>query len=479
MSWSRSNVAAPTTSRSTARRPPHAATLIVVLVLTACSVTTPRHGSTRASGGGNGLYDGGASGDSLLSSPGAAGGADASGASGAIGGSGAGSAGGNARAGGGAATQSESGSGSSTGASFGGVSASDRTGVTSNSIVIAATGPFSAPGIGAVFQQFYDGALTWRDEVNDHGGIHGRKVVLNQVDDAGTVAGAVSACKQIKSSATFMVIDLQDAGEVDCLDQAGIPVMVAAAGVAKQWHGARTLQESVDFGRIVANYDKTGLGVSGEKLGVIYTNDPLTVAEEKGFASRARALGMNIVDAEAVQPNQSSFVSELSRLHAKGAQAVMIFALAEVLGILRDAKVIGYAPTFSGVLWCVDEFAKAQPELFAGVKCLKSNATTDRPQYKAYQAESQKYGHTYTSSTSFGLYGVMQTLGYILNVAGLNLDRQAIPRAFNQVRNYNNHIMPPITWAAGAIVGTHALFPVVCCNPDNSWKSNGPASEFG
>jgi hypothetical protein len=65
--------------------------------------------------------------------------------------------------------------------------------------------------------------------------------------------------------------------------------------------------------------------------------------------------------------------------------------------------------------------------------------------------------------------------GEILKAAGPNPTRQSLVAGAEQVRGYDNGILSPLSYGpGGAHVGASAGFPVVCCNGDYTWKSQGP-----
>ena len=359
-------------------------------------------------------------------------------------------------------------------------STASNEGVTNKQITISIIGGFTSP-LGALTEQTYNGALTWQAEVNDHGGINGRKVVLKKVDNHGTPDGAVAACKEVRSNGSFGAVTIEEYGEADCLDAAGIPVIDSnLPAVNPEWHSARAILELNDMGRVQANYlHKTA---SKKKIGVIQSDDLLVSGQETAFSTQAKKLGLEIVGSEKVRESQSSFVPELQRLRDDGAQTVVMIATIGVLGILRDAKAIGYNAQFTGSGWCVDQLAAVAPDLFQGLSCLSTIATTDSPAYVAYKKASDKYGLKFANTTSAAFYADLKLFGEVARKAGQDLTRDAMISSFSDVQNYKTGIYGPVSWGPGVVlVGTHSLFPVKCCGPGATWeqKGSGKPSEFG
>jgi hypothetical protein len=74
----------------------------------------------------------------------------------------------------------------------------------------------------------------------------------------------------------------------------------------------------------------------------------------------------------------------------------------------------------------------------------------------------------------FAAYGHALVVGELLTRAGPNPTRASLVAGAEGVKAYDNGILGPITWSPGDHVGIHATFPVVCCNPDYTWKTAGP-----
>src|SRR5205807_410818 len=98
-------------------------------------------------------------------------------------------------------------------------------GVTKDAITISAIAGFSG-NYGAILTEIYDNGFgTWLDDVNAHGGIHARKVVVKKVVNHDTVERRVSTCKVIQNNGTYLTVSIvgfrdADVRAVDCLEPA-------------------------------------------------------------------------------------------------------------------------------------------------------------------------------------------------------------------------------------------------------------------
>jgi branched-chain amino acid transport system substrate-binding protein len=441
------------------------------LAMSACSVSTPRHGVTVAAGGG-GSRTGGvgiaaetaaetASGAAAGEAGGAAVGADTASRNGASG---------------------DWGNGASGDDPGGGVSV----GVTDSTITLSSVGSFSGP-YAAIYEQGYRAAtLTWRDEVNANGGINGRKIEIKKVDDHFSVEGAVAACKEIESNGSFAAFtrSLFDNG-LACLDAAGIPSVQQGISSPNPdglgWHSIRSMFSAHGQGGALARFvvSPQGLNRGGHKLGIIYADDtPAIRSAADAFIAEAQAHGAE-VHAEKIATNQASFTAQLQRLRDAGVDTVAMACVFESVGILRDAKAIAFNPVWTGYLFNADEAAAAGAQLFQGIKAPRPWVGADSPAFQAYKQKVATYGETTApTTTNIASYAALLVMQRALELAGRNLTREGFLAAYDQIQNFDSGGYPPVSYSPGHIVGTEATFPLVCCNPDNTWKSDGPSSDF-
>jgi branched-chain amino acid transport system substrate-binding protein len=355
--------------------------------------------------------------------------------------------------------------------------------VTDTEIKLSGTGSFSGT-YAALYQQVYKAVeLTWRDAVNATGGINGRKIVLEQVDDQFTVAGAVAACKTVQSNGSFAAItpSLFDAG-LACLDEARIPAMQITMNsdpATTGWKNVRTIGLAGSLGRTLAQFvvGTNGLNRTGHKVGVIYVSDQAsTNATAQGFMATAKSLGLQ-VHAEKIVLGQPSFTSELQRIKDSGADTVAIIAVADAIGIMRDAAAIHFSPTWTGTWFDADEVAAVAAAAFTGIKAVRNAPSADTPAFQDYKAIVAKYGETNVppTTTMASVYGSLLVMQKALELAGRNLTRQSYLAAFDQIKNLETGLDPPLSFGPSKFVGADALFPVECCNADKTWKGLGPS----
>jgi len=364
-------------------------------------------------------------------------------------------------------------------------SGGDSTGVTADSITVSIVAGFSGP-LAALVNKAYEAMQTWQEDVNEAGGIHGRRVILKQVDHKETAAGGVAACKEVQSNGSFFAAVPEgveaNVTAVDCLDAAGIPTVYYAAATNPNWKRAfADLITSAQGGRIMASYVRNHLGGAGKKVGVIYVNQAAYKDVLDTFEPEARNLGLDIASTESVEPNQASFTSQLLKMKNAGVEILVVSATTEAIGIVRDARSMGWNVAITGWGYMFDFVTAAGHELFKGVTGLRPYATVDSASYETYRQHMNNRGRNRDDRTTdlegFVTYGRALLYGEMLVRAGANPTRESFIAGVETIANYENGIVPPMTYSVDDHVGASAAFPVVCCNSDFTWQSTGPAQE--
>lgn len=359
-------------------------------------------------------------------------------------------------------------------------------GITKDTITISVSIPITS-AYGALAEKAYDNAVdVWLREVNANGGIHGRKIVLKKVDNQNTSEGAVAACKEEKSNGSFMVFGLLTLPqEDDCLNAAQIPVINRLASeykanwthVLAEYYVPAWAPPMVSF--LKSSYVKAG----GKKIGIVYTGDQAQSATEYAATSaELRKQGLNLVHSERVTQGQASFVSEMSRMRASGAEVVLMMLVVESPGVLRDANAIGYKPQWiadplgSGV----DALCQAAGPNCAGIRGITLGTRTNDPAYSRYVAKVRKYKGAAAArgadTLDMVLYSSANHLGRLLELAGPNPTRESLLAGARGMTPFDDKMTGPLTFK-GRIEGIRALFPFECCNSDGTFKVIGPARE--
>jgi ABC-type branched-subunit amino acid transport system substrate-binding protein len=460
--------------------------LCTLLVTAGCSVTTPRDGFSQAvatdgqppgAGGGvaGGLRAGEIGGAAVADST--VGASDASEVPGSVGDTrtgGAGPAGG---------TGSGLANGSTTVPAGGG---GPVVGVSKDTITISAIAGFSG-SYGVILNKIYEnGFLVWVQEVNDAGGINGRRVISKKVDNKDTAEGGVAACKEIQNNGSFLAVSMvgfggADVSAADCLDRAGVTTLAFnLSSFNPRWRNVFSAGDPGKQTRPMASFIKNVIGET-KNVGIIAVNDPLYAATKAALVDELPKEGLKVVRVETTAPNQGSFVAELSRVRSAGATTVaLLLNTAEIVGALRDAKAISYQPKWTGSYGFTDENTTVAPSLYEGIHVIRNYASTNSPVYPHYVATARKQGkNDVVNATTMALYGMGLTVGQALRNAGPGPTAGSLVGGIESLVNYNNGITMKLSFGRGVRVAEVGMWPLVCCNPDNTWRGIGePRSRF-
>lgn len=459
--------------------------MLLALVGAACSVSTPRDGFTTGveagapTGVGGEATSGGGTSAPLPGSPDAAGAVpDAT-----VGGSGdvaGGTAPGGSGAGGGARTGPAPSGGEVQGEAPPAAGPLSR-GVTSKTVTISAIAGFSG-NYGAILTTIFEnGFMVWADDVNANGGIHGRQVVVKKVDNKDTAEGGVAACKQVVNNGSAFAVSIVGFGGADvsaasCLDRAGVTTLAFnLSSFSPSWKSVYSAGDVGKQTRPMASFIKNVLGEKDEAA-IIWVRDPLNGAARSALVDELPKQGLKVGHQEAVSAGQGSFVAELNRVRASGAETVaLVVNTAEVLGILRDAKALGFSPKWTGNYWPTDENTAAARSLFEGIKVIRNYATVNSPAFATYKQKAQKHDRDdVTNSTTMALYGMGLVTGQVIHNAGPEPGEGAFGGGIEKLVNYKDGISMALTFGPGVRIAEVGMWPMVCCNDDNTWRGLGP-----
>ena len=192
------------------------------------------------------------------------------------------------------------------------------------------------------------------DEINEKGGINGRKIKHIVEDNQYTVPRAVQAMnKLLNNDNIFMTID--DGGTP--MNDANMPAQFAK-NVPNVFPltAARSMYEPFNrlkFGQFASYYDQMRAAVKyfAEKRGrkafcVMYQDSDFGKDVLAGVVAQTEAMGMKVVATTAHKPTDTDFNANISKLHDAGCDAIMLGT------IVRDTNII--IQTARKMSWNVD-----------------------------------------------------------------------------------------------------------------------------
>ena len=225
--------------------------------------------------------------------------------------------------------------------------ADDTVGITNDTITLCG---HAALTFGPAFNIGKSDLNVFWQNLNDHGGIHGRKFKLDWQDDSYMPANAVTAAQACKDEGTFILlggIGFDQIPAVRVWAEQNHELYLHHIAVQRGSEGLRysfTALPSVEqmgrtFGQLAVQKYK------GMKVGVLWRNSSNWQPGRDEFEKVVKAAGMQIVGDYAVQNNQGNYTQQIVELKSAGAQVV--FAWENALGateMIRQAKAQAYSP---------------------------------------------------------------------------------------------------------------------------------------
>jgi branched-chain amino acid transport system substrate-binding protein len=357
-----------------------------------------------------------------------------------------------------------------------GAASAQDVGLTKDQILIGGYGPITGPaayiGLGS-----RDGTELAIKEINDAGGVHGRKLKLIFEDDGFSPSKALAAVKKlVEQDKVFMMLGLSGSnptvGTVDYSKEAKVPSYVVLASAPQVTHpfnrymfrGGAT--ESLRYGELNAEYlmeflqTKRIAMLSGTDENAKNEGDNTERMLEKWY-------GVKLLMRAEFKVGDKDFTPQL--LQAKGANPDIIIALAQVPEmsiLLRQARELGIKQTIMGSPASVDNGVIAgaglNAEGYTGgwlTALFLDSANPDMLKFR------EAWGKLHPDAPK-GRPNLFDVLGYTemyvvaeaMKRAGSDLNREKLVDALETVENYRiSEIATPRTFTKWHHIGNFRM----------------------
>jgi hypothetical protein len=188
--------------------------------------------------------------------------------------------------------------------------------------------------------------------LNDHGGIYGRKVVTNYVNDNYDPGTAVQAAQSCKDWQTFMLLGGIGFDQIPAVRQwaeQNHMLYLHHVATTENTDGLRysfsALPSVEQLGTQMGEIAKWKFPTA--KVGIIYRNSSNWSPGVKTFEAVLKAAGIQVVGTYPVTINQGNYTQEIAQLQAKGAN--LVFAWENALSsieIIKQAQGQNYHPAW-------------------------------------------------------------------------------------------------------------------------------------
>ena len=189
-------------------------------------------------------------------------------------------------------------------------------------------------------------------EINAKGGLNGKKIKLESMDDKGDATEASNAFNKLAGDSNVLAvlgptISSTTAAVAPLADQSKLPAIAPAAtsdSIATGGYLFRTCFKDSYQGEIAAKFAAETLKV--KKGAVLYgTGDPYSSGVGKAFAAAAKKNGLDVVDEEnSSSADDTEYSSQLQKIQASGAEFLYAPYYYSVAGpyIIPQARALGY-----------------------------------------------------------------------------------------------------------------------------------------
>ncbi|MEX0954909.1 MAG: ABC transporter substrate-binding protein [Rhizobiaceae bacterium] len=316
-------------------------------------------------------------------------------------------------------------------------------GVSDSEIVIGSNGDLSG-----IFAAFNVGAIKAAqmvfDEVNEAGGIHGRKIRFVVEDHGYQVPKAVQNFnKLINSDKVFaMILNLGTPHNI-----AGFPLMESkeVANVGPLTAARQMLEGDITYkyAGFSSYYDQMQAGIEylaketgAKEVCAMYIPSDFGLEIQQGSKAKAEELGLTWADETTHKPDEQDFVGSIQKLQASGCdivataigvrQTIVAFGTAKKLG-WTDVTFIGSSAGFNTAVAKVP--GGVTEGYYAAAGWVDFEDRMDVPEVKEWADKFQAYAGTPADTAAQLGYSAAQTLVKGLEAAGSDLTSESFRTA--------------------------------------------------
>lgn len=229
-------------------------------------------------------------------------------------------------------------------------------GVSKNEILIGTIQDMSGP-LAGYGKQARNGMLLRIDEVNEQGGIHGRKLKLVSEDDGYDPKKAVLAAQKLVNQDKIFIM----AGHLGTAQNlAAMPVqfeknvinffpITAAREMYEPFNRLKYSFAATYYDQIRLALPKLVKEKNAKKVCTIYQDDDFGIEVERGAEAGLKTLNMPLTEKTTYKRGATDFSSQVAKMKAAGCDLVVLGTIIrETIGTIGESRKTGFNPTFLG-----------------------------------------------------------------------------------------------------------------------------------
>ncbi|MCL4745677.1 MAG: ABC transporter substrate-binding protein [Burkholderiaceae bacterium] len=235
-------------------------------------------------------------------------------------------------------------------------SAFAQQGVSTNEILLGSIQDLSGP-IAGFGKQVRLGMMLRVDEINEQGGINGRKVRLLVEDSAYDPKKAVLAAqKLVNQDKIFAMVGHIGTAQ----NMAAMPVqfeknvinffpVTAAREMYEPLHRLKYAFAATYFDQMRLEVPRLVKQKSAKKVCSMYQDDEFGLEVLRGAEAGLKTIGMEMVEKTSYKRGATDFASQMAKLQSSGCDFVVLGTIIrETIGGIGTARRLGFSPTFLG-----------------------------------------------------------------------------------------------------------------------------------
>lgn len=229
-------------------------------------------------------------------------------------------------------------------------------GVSRDEIVIGSIQDLSGP-LAGFGKQVRNGMMLRVDELNEQGGVNGRRLRLI-VEDSGydPRKAVLAAQKLVNQDRIFAMI-----GHIGTAhNMAAMPIqfeknvlnffpVTAAREMYEPWHRLKYAFAATYYDQIRIATPKLAKEKGATKVCTIYQDDEFGLEVMRGAEAGLKSIGMELAEKTTFKRGATDFSSQVARMKAAGCDFVVIGTIIrETIGTIGESRKTGFNPTFLG-----------------------------------------------------------------------------------------------------------------------------------
>ena len=317
-------------------------------------------------------------------------------------------------------------------------------GVSATEITLGSIQDLSGP-IAGFGKQSRLGMLLAVDEINEQGGIHGRKLKLIVEDSAYDPKKAVLAAQKLVNQDKIFAM-LGHIGTANNL--AAMPVqfeknvinffpITAAREMYEPLHRLKYSFAATYFDQMRVAVPKMVKEKNAKKVCTIYQDDDFGLEVQRGAEAGLKTINMDLAEKTSYKRGATDFSSQVAKMQSSGCDLIVMGTIIrETIGTIGTARKLGYNPTFmASSAGYTDLIHKLGGPAMNG---LYATMTVQHPYLddasKNVQFWASKYKTKFNEDpTVFSVYGylIVDTFAKGLNKAGKGLTTDSFIKAMD------------------------------------------------